>query len=341
MEGPTVNDIARELDISPSTVSRVLNGSPLVKDQTRSLILETATAMGYRKRRIRRHGPRSILVVALFLPRSPAVSHRLFYDPSDLVAGLDDGFGDVRTQIVVSVNQPRPELFAAKKSGNLDACVFGFTTPSAEVVAMLHDRGIPNVRLNREAEDADYVSTDHLTGMQALLKRLSVVRSRPRICYLSFTPAQPVTPLREEAFLAACTREGVAASRADIIPIHDLAQIDAALLREIASRYDTVFCFNDLVAVYAYQVAILAGIRIPEELSLAGYDNSPVRSLAPQPIDTVTLSPYALGHEAGRWLRARIIDRAPGRLQVRIPGQLVPGRTLCHCDDAGLVPESA
>ena len=72
----------------------------------------------------------------------------------------------------------------------------------------------------------------------------------------------------------------------------------------------------------------MARLSLPSDLSLAGYDDSPVRRLTPQKIDTVSLSPYRLGYEAGSWLRASIIDRNGGALQVRIPGELVVGETL-------------
>lgn len=324
---PTVNDIAARLNISPSTVSRVLNGSPLVKEETRRRIEETAAAMGYRKRRIRRHGPRSVLVVALFLPRSSDVYHRLFYDPAELVAGLTDGFGDVRTQISVSVNQPNPGLFSTKKSGNIDACVFGFTTPSADVAALLRDRRIPTVLLNRESPRDNFVSADHRTGMRRLMRR--ACSSRPlRPCYLSFVPAQPVAASREQAFLQACLEENVPCDPDDVYRIESIREIDGAFLKTLTRRYNTVFCFNDFVAVYLYQVALLTGIRVPGELAIAGYDDSPVRQLTPQAIDTISLSPYRLGEEAGRWLRRAVIERSAEPMQLLIPGDLIPGDTL-------------
>lgn len=324
---PTVNDIAARLNMSPSTVSRVLNGSPLVKEETRRRIEDAAAEMGYRKRRIRRHGPRSVLVVALFLPRSSDAYHRLFYDPAELVAGLTDGFGDVRTQISVSVNQPNPGLFSTKKSGNIDACVFGFTTPSDDVSALLRERRIPLVLLNRESERENFVSADHLTGMRRLMRRGCAARTiRP--CYLSFTPAQPVAASREEAFRRACAEEGVRCDGGDVYRIDSVHEIDATFLSHLMDRYNAVFCFNDFVAVYLYQIALLAGVRVPSQLAIAGYDDSPVRQLTPQKIDSISLSPYRLGEEAGKWLRRAVIERSTEGLQLLLPGELMPGDTL-------------
>ena len=330
MRRPTVKEIADQLNLSPSTVSRVLNGSQLVAEETRARIEAVATELGYQKRRIRRHAPRSILVVALFLPRSGDVYHRLFYDPAELLAGITEGFGEVRTQISVSVNQPKPELFTSKKSGNIDACIFGFTTPSGDVRALLQERSVPTVLLNRESPEWNYVSTDHLTGIRALLDRARNGRDSITACYISFMPAKPVAALRERAFLTACREIGSCSSSSDIIRIDSVDEIDTRLIRDIADRYDVLLCFNDFVAVYAYQVALLAGLSIPTDLGLAGYDDSPIRRLTPQKIDTVSLSPYRLGFEAGGWLRTTIIERTEEPFQLRIPGALVPGETLRH-----------
>lgn len=328
MQKPTVNDIARYLQISPSTVSRVLNGSPLVKEETRERIEAAAVELGYRKRTIRRHGPRSILVLALFLPRSADVYHRLFYDPAELLAGLDEGFGEIRTQILVSVNQPNPELFSSKKSGNIDGCVFGFTTPSDDVRQLLRERSIPSVLLNRESRSMNYVSADHLSGMRQLLRRAESFRPGVRPCYISFVPAEPVATQREQAFLEACCAEDVGCGTADIFRINSVDQIDASLIAKIRDRYNSVFCFNDFVAVYLYQVLLLAGVRIPQQIGIAGYDDSPVRQLTPQKIDTVTLSPYHLGAVAGDWLHRVVIERSTESLRLRVPGEIVPGSTL-------------
>ncbi|MCG8478278.1 MAG: LacI family transcriptional regulator [Spirochaetales bacterium] len=329
MRKPTVSDIARHLNLSPSTVSRVLNGSQLVKDATRTRIEEAAVELGYEKRTIRRHAPRSILVVALFLPRSSHVYHRLFYDPADLLAGLTEGFGSVRVHIVVSVNRPRPELFSSKKSGNIDACVFGFTRPTDDVRALLEERGIPWVLLNRRDEQANYVATDHLAGMRLLLARVKRYRGgRLRPAYINFDPAQPVAVEREEAFRRACDQAGVALDDANVLHTDSVEEITVPLLGDVTRRCNTVFCFNDFVAVYLYQVALVAGMSIPGELSIAGYDDSPVRRLTPQKVDTVSLSPFRLGAVAGEWLRRRIIERDDASLQTLIPGDLIPGETL-------------
>ena len=247
MAGPTVKDIAQKLGISPSTVSRVLSGSLLVRDETRVLIEKVAEEMGYTKKQSKRHGSRAILTVGLFLPRSPDVYHRLFYDTAELLAGLTEGFGEVRTQIMVNVNHPDPEIFRAKKSGNLDALVFGFTIPSEGVVQTLQERGIPWILLNREVPDQSFISTDHLPGMRSLFDRVLSWRGKDQLrpAYLSFAPAYQIASSREKAFLDSCKEHQVPGGPKDIFTLRSVEDVSPDFLRNLAKEYNTVICFND------------------------------------------------------------------------------------------------
>ena len=327
---PTVRDIADQLDLSTSTVSRALNGSRLASEATRELILETADALGYEKRATRRHGKRRILIVALFLPHSQVPYRHLFYDPAELIAGIEAGFAEVRVHVVTSIDEQHPEIFGHKKLGDIDGVVFGFTTPKRHVARQLEAQGTPSVLLNRVSNRLNYVSCDNQAGMRALLGRALECREALRPCHISYSPAQPVARYREDAFLEACKYHDIAAGKEDVFRVQSLEEIDRSLIRTIRERgYNAVICFNDFVAVYFYQIALANQIKIPEEMSLSGYDNSPVRELTPQKIDTVDLSPFDLGREAALWLKDVIINRESGGIQKMIIGEFIPGETLC------------
>lgn len=328
---PTVRDIADHLDVSTSTVSRALNGSRLANEATRALIIETAEAMGYEKRVTRRHGKRRILIVALFLPHSNVPYRHLFYDPAELIAGIEAGFTDVKVHVVTSIDEQEPEILGHKKLGDIDGVVFGFTTPNRRLSRQLEAQGIPAVLLNRVSRELNYVSCDNQAGMRTLLAKAMECRISLRPCHISYSPAEPVARYRELAFLEACSSYELPVGAEDVFRVESLEEIDRSLIQTIRERgYNAVICFNDFVAVYFYQVALAHHIEIPEEISLSGFDNSPVRELTPQKIDTIDLSPFDLGREAGLWLKDVIINRESGGLQKMITGEFIPGETLCR-----------
>ncbi len=325
----TIYHIARELGISAGTVSRALNHSNLVTPDTRERVSRTAEEMGYLKRRIRRHRGRAILNVALFLPFGGENYLHLFYDPAEFIHALRTGFGEVRANVITLTDTSGASIFEHKKHGQIDACVFGFTTPTPELLAAIDDRRVPVVLINRIDSHHNYVASDHAAGMERLLAHVLEVDPHPRPCFLGLPAIPQVSELRRDGLLRAAASRGVRFSTDDTWDLGSLGEITPRFIeRLLATGYDTVMCFNDVVAVYIYQCALSMGLQIPEAFSLTGFDNSPVRSLVSQPITTVDLTVAELGRRAGTWLRERIIERSDEPLQLQVPGAVVAGATV-------------
>ncbi|WP_455381379.1 LacI family DNA-binding transcriptional regulator [Salinispira pacifica] len=325
----TVYDIASRLGYSPSTVSRVMNNSILVGSETRDRILRTAQEMGYQPRRIRRPEGRAILTVALIIPRYPRRSIHLFYDPAELVAGIESAFGGIRARVVVALAEGAERLFDAKKSADLDACVFAFSLPDRAFREKLAARGIPWIALNRTDPDANWIAADNAGGMGELIRRTAGRwGKRYRPCFIGFRPIGPVSEQRRAGFEAAATGAGTR-ERSVLLDLDDIRELSGERIRALRrSGVNAFHCFNDVMAVYLYQAALSAGIRIPEQASLTGFDASPVRELLTPQIDTVSLSVERLGREAGAWLRSLIIERRVEPVQLLVAGEYVEGDTI-------------
>lgn len=364
MKRVTVYDVARELGISASTVSRVLNNSILIGEEKRALILETAQRMGYEKRSIRRHKNRAILNIKLFLPTHKYVSTHLFYNAADLIKGLYEGFEDVRVNIITNLVGYDTDLFKTKKLGDIDGCVFAFSEPDEEVYQSIEERGIPIVELNRISSSRNYISCDNTAGMQRLMEEIRAKRSAPiRPFYFGFSQIPPIQEQRLRGFLEALSdlpgqelsvsniaaldssgiKHGVTETsgsprkrrkqntkgQAPYCTLSTLDEITPDLIRWLkAEGYNSILCFNDVVAVYFYQCALSQGYRIPEDFSLTGFDNSPVLDLLNRRIDTINLSVFQLAKEAGIWLQNTIMHREGGNIQRLIEGEYIPGETI-------------
>lgn len=325
----TVYDIAQKLSLSASTVSRVLNNSSLVGDETRERIIRAAEELGYHKRRIRRHGRRAILNVALFLPFGGNNYLHLFYDAAELIHAIALGFGDVRANIITVVNNENVHLFDHKKTGDIDACVFGFTSPRADLLEVIDAREIPAILINRIDPHHNYVVSDHAAGMRCLLQELVTADPAVRPCYLGFPVIEQVSTLRRDGLLRAAAMRGLNLSLRDCYDVSAIDEITPELIETLLDAgYNAVMCFNDVFAAYTYQCALQMGLRIPEDFSLTGFDNSPVRRLVSRPIVSIDLAVSELGFQAGKWLRDAIIEKREAPLQLHIPGALVEGSTI-------------
>jgi LacI family transcriptional regulator, galactose operon repressor len=326
----TLYDIARKTGTSASTVSRVLNDSVLVGDETRKRILIAAADAGYQKRRIRRQQARKILNVALVIPHYKERANHLFYDVADLVAGLEAGFADVRARILVTLSNTSDRLFQHKKLVDLDGCIFAFTVPQASVRTVLAERNVPWVVLNRISKEFNFVSVDNKAGMIELVRHAYSRWGRDmRSCYIGFSPVKAVSDQRKQGFRMGLSEVGLNPSDAlewDLATIEDLSSERIRDLR--SSGVNAFFCFNDTLAVYFYQLATLLGVAIPRQASLSGFDYSPVRNLLVKPLDTIVLSVADLGMEVGTWLKRYVIDKTEQPIHLLVKGRYVPGETI-------------
>ncbi len=325
----TVYDIARELSISPSTVSRVMNNSVLVSDEKRSLILRTAARLGYQKRVIRKQKSRAILNIVLVLPFRHEAGVDLFLAVGELITAIREGIGQTRTNVIVEVNEHGLGFLDNKKLGDIDGIIFAFTDVTQPVRDLVRQREIPLLMINRLQDETDYVACDNEGGMALLLEKIIERRPQPRVCFLGFAPIRYVSELRRNGVAQACQANGLAFTPEDVIELDSLAGVTSDLVHALVhDSYDAVMCVNDIVAVAVYQAALHSRIPVPEAFSLTGYDNSPIRALFPKKIDTINLSTVALGREAGGWLRKRILERGTVGIQKRILGEYVPGDTI-------------
>ncbi len=327
----TVYDISEQLGISPSTVSRVLNNSSLIGAEKRELILRTAEEMGYEKRSIKRQKGRAIINIRLFLPQTKFSYIHLFYDVAELIEGIQKGFGETRINIITSLNDGDLSLFDSKKLGDIDGCIFAFTTPSVELEELLEDRTVPFILLNRANEEQNYVLVDNQDGMERLVEAMYRKRGKTlKPCFIGFSQLPSVSEQREIGVYQACQKRSVPFDReADVIMVDSLTELRMKVLPAIEEHaYNGVFCFNDLMAVSLYQAILQKQWKIPDQFSLSGFDNSPMLQLIDQKIDTIEFSLLKLGREAGMWLNRRIIDRVSDSIQKAMEGEYIAGDTI-------------
>ena len=325
----TIRDIAEAAGMSASTVSRVLNHSPLVDPQRAEAVRRVADELGYQPGIKRRQAARTILNIALVLPGGEAGYLHLFYDPAELIRTIQETFGATKVNILTVTDTGWADLFTHKKMGTIDGCILAFLDPPEELLGRLAEWRIPSVLLNRIHDRVNYVSSDNRGGMQELVGRVLARRgTSARLCYVDFPKIPAVSEERRAGFHAGCREHAATPEQCTVVQVSDLAEIGDEFFDQLrTNNCDTLMCFNDVIAVYVYQAALHRGIRIPEDLGLTGFDNSPVRSLIDRSIDTMDFRASELGAQASRWLKRRIIEREDTALRRCIPPTYVEGMT--------------
>ncbi len=326
----TVYDIAQKLNISPSTVSRVLNNSALISNERAVQIQKTAAEMGYKQRPIKKQINRAILNIHLFLPESDLSLTHFFYNVSELLDSIQRGFGSVRLNIITRVNDGNMDFLSFKKTGDIDGCIFAFTQPKKKLSKALMEREIPVILLNRRDDSHSCIFYDTEQGMIALtedvLKRKDAAVAP---CYIGFRSLEALSRERFSGVKIALAGAGLDFNDDNLIFVEELTDIGNKVIPWIIENsYDTAFAFNDYIALSVLHSLMKNGRRVPEDIALTGFDNSPILGLAEQKITTVTLSISALGFRAGEWLKRAIIDKEQHRLYEVMPVEIVPGNTV-------------
>ena len=324
----TVYDIAERVGLSTSTVSRVLNNSILISRENRELILTTAAEMGYRKRSIRKHRNRAILNIALFLPNLQARHLHLFYEITELIQTIRGGFGETRVNIISDLFETAPDHLGFKKVGGIDGAIFAFCDPPAADLQLFRELEIPFCLLNRNGSGFDYVDCDQSEGTRRLLQEILRRRPHARPCYFDFTPIAVISNRRKEGFLQGCRQAGIGDLKKRIITVDRFADLTEEKLLALREEYDAFVAFNDVLALYIYQLALGTGLRIPEDAALTGFDGSPVTGLISLQLTTMVMPLQLMVAEAARWLYRKIIERDEEDLKLTLTAKLISGQTV-------------
>ncbi len=315
-DGPTlkvnIREVARQAGVSVATVSRVFNGNGPVRDVTRARIIEIAERLRYSP-----HGAaRSLTMertetVGVLLPDM----HGEFF--SELIRGLDLAARARGYHLLVSSSHASREEAAAVLR-TIRGRVDGLILMSPEGVGADGDGSavadgipplLPTVLLNSGATAGfDSLGIDNLQGVGAMIEHLAGLGHR-RIALIA-GPAQNFDAAeRRRGYRDALARLGLPHDPADELAGDFSEAAGFAAGRAFASRRerpDAVFAANDAMAVGCLFALREAGIDVPGEIAVAGFDDIPVGRYTSPPLSSVHVPIERLGARALEWLLRRI-----------------------------------
>ena len=298
-------DVARAANVSVGTVSNVVSGARNVRPETRERVELAIAELGFRPNTIARALiRRRTTTVGMVIPD---VTNPFF---SDLIWEVERALADADYAVVFgnSANDPARErrYLEAFLSRRVDALVVVVTAGAdldfvrglaAEVPTVFVDRLVP--------PDVDSVVGDNDAGTRLVVDHL-VSLGHARIAFVNGDAALETARAREAGVDAALSRHGLElAARSS--GAFTLESGDAQGERILAgSRPTAVIAANDLLAVGVLAAAARAGLSVPDDLSVTGYDDIAYASFTAPPLTTVRQPARAMGEEAARLLLIRL-----------------------------------
>lgn len=275
---PTIRDVAKQAGVGVGTVSRVLNGGGSVAVETRNKVVQAIELLNYRPspaaRTLSRGRAATIGVTAPFLT-SPSVVQRL----QGVVAGLDGSDYDLGLASVETPEQRERRFADLCQRHRVDGAILISLAPSADEARLLTSTGVPTVLVDARCKGLPSIVIDDVSGGRLATDHLIELGHR-RIAFLSddSDPAFRFTASgdRRRGYLQALAAAGIESEPHLIVACpHGREEAAAAAAAILAAdrRPTAIFAASDTQALGVLQAARTLGIRVPDELSVIGFDD--------------------------------------------------------------------
>ncbi len=313
----TIRDVAREAGVSVATVSRVLNESGPVREETRQRVWSVAKALRYVPNQAARSLiTRETLTLGVVLPDL----YGEFF--SEVIRGIDQGAQREHYHVLVSGSHDDwSEIAAAMRAMHrrVDGLVIMSPDIASGALRSALPPGLPVVLLNCAAQGREItaINIDTRGGAQAMVEHLSSL-GRRRLAFIQGPARNYDAAERLAGFQEALQRAGVAAHPAWELP-GDFTELGGyravgELLRRGngAALPDAIFAANDSMAVGALSALREAGVRVPEDMGVVGFDDVPIARYLSPPLTTVQVPIAELGTRALEALLRAVRARREG-----------------------------
>ena len=321
-QGVNIYTVAQEAGVSIATVSRVQRGIGQVAPETRQRVLNAIEALRYRPSSLgkglarQRHSATGIVFPDLSGP---------YY--SEVILGYEERAVAAEQSVLIlgTHGRKRSGELVMDLAGRVDGMLIMGRTVSDDVVKALGADGVPIVLLARPpVGKIPAVRAENVESAIQLTMHL-LEHGHRRIAFLGDPELSPDAAERWSGFVQAHERAGVPAP---VRPVRsDFRQADgyaaAASLLDNEPRPTALMCANDEIALGVYEAARELGIKIPDQLAVAGWDDIPVAQFLSPTLTTVRQPMRELGEQAAHLLLRRVKEDSRPLKSVRLPTELV------------------
>ncbi|MEL7361696.1 MAG: LacI family DNA-binding transcriptional regulator [Bacteroidota bacterium] len=307
----TISDVAKSAGVSTGTVSAVINERPTVRESTRARVLEVIDRLGYLPSSTARRLGGRLGNSESFPPGIGIVVKEIdnpFY--AEVVRGAS---AELNAQgyvpfVCVSEGDFQREGFAIDSlrgrdlSGVIVAPVLD-TNADLSHLFLLRRSGFPFVLLETvQGLRTNVVSVDNVAAAQMAVHHL-IDLGHERILHFAGPPYTRHSLDRQLGFEKAFSQSSLQFDQANVIPagarFEDGYEAGLAFFKEAGDNYPTaVTCFNDLVALGVLRALSDLGLRVPDDVSVVGFDDIPAASQSVQPLTTIHVPQQEMGRRA-------------------------------------------
>lgn len=297
----TIKDIAREADVSVTTVSRVINNKPDVGDDTRAKILKIIDEMNYNPNSVARGlvmqktNTLGLIIPDISNPFFPEIARAV----EDKAQKLGYSVIFFNTDNHLEREKKAVELF---KSKQVDGLIVSLSVGNEEILKNLKKANYPVVQIDRSVLNHSYplVSIDNQHSAYQMVEFM-LKKGHRRIAHISGDLNTTTARDRMAGYKKALKDYEIEIEK-DLIIEGDYTQHSGfeamQKLLKLKKRPTAVFAANDLSAAGVYKALFAANLSIPEDMAVAGHDDIDIASLLRPELTTMRQPKYSLGEKA-------------------------------------------
>ncbi len=334
MEQPrrvTIIDVARHANVSTTAVSKVLRNAYGASPAMRAKVRQAIEELGYRPNASARGLRGQTYTIGVLLPdlRNP------FFP--DILDGLTDALHDTDYQILLGPSCDNAEAEAKITNAMIDRGMDGMilVAPVSTRARLEHlATTVPTVVIGRHGHSPrhDTVTDDDIAGAALVVNHLADLGHR-RIAHIEHRETDPThlaempNAVRAEGYRQAMRARGLEIDIVSTTYTQEGGYLGARRVLARQVRPTAIFAGADIVAMGVLTAISEAGLSVPDDISLAGYDNTTFAALGPISLTSVDQAGHQIGANAARLLLERIADRNRPSAQITLSPTLVPRRT--------------
>jgi LacI family transcriptional regulator len=308
----TLKQIAKELDVSISTVSKSLKDSAEISEDTRQKVQAFAKLYNYKPNNIalslKNKKTKTIGIII------PEIVHHFF---ATVISGVENVANEHGYNVIVCLSDEsfdkeviNMEMLA---NGSIDGFIMSLSKETQQKKDFHHiteviNQGMPVVMFDRITNDIlcdKVIIDDHLSAIQAV--QTLIDKGFKRIALITTVDYVSVGKLRTEGYLKALKSNDIKIDENLILKIEDIEHCDEAIDNLINSqKIDAIFAVNELFAVTAIKSALKIGLKIPEDIAVIGFTDGIISKYSSPSITTVSQNGIKMGGKAAKMLIERL-----------------------------------
>lgn len=324
----SIEDVAKRAKVSITTVSRVINNVSTVSDKNRIKVEEAIAALKFKPNVSAQRLARGINnAIGLVMPGYPGIFHS--YYAVELIRGIGHACEAARMDMVFHITDGNNPI----NSNNVDGIIFADIIENRKQVEAALATGTPALIINNQVEDLEvsFIAVDNTAGGATVAEYLTGF-GHSRIATITGKLSTQAGAQRFDGFKSYLDQhnEGI---RDEYVIEGDYSRRSARQAAEqflkLKERPTAIFIASDEMALEAITVFMENGLRVPEDISVIGFDDNPACLFGPVALTTVRQPLFQMAEEAVKTIVGIISQKVQSEVKTVLLPELVVRETCC------------